>query len=162
VKRLGPSPLFQHLQPDVYCVDTSAWFNIDRRPDADDVWVLATALIQAGRIVACARVLAELRIDPIYLTRFKPYESALQIGDCAPDDISYLMRVGQITHDFPAMSKATSVRTPADPYVVALAQHYGYVVVTDDKKIRSACRKLAIRCLTLPEFVVTAGATMTP
>ena len=162
MKRLGPPPLFQHLLPDVYCVDTSSWLNIDRRADSDDVWVMVTALIQRGRIVACARVLGELRTDPIYLTRFKPYELALQIGDCAPDDISYLMRVGKITHDFPAMSKATGVRTPADPYVVALAQHHGYVVVTDDKKIRSACRKLAIRCLTLPEFVIAAGATMTP
>jgi hypothetical protein len=105
VKRLGPSPLFQHLQPDVYCVDTSAWLNIDRRADSDDVWVLVTALVQRGRIVACSRVLAELRVDPIYPTRFKPFEVALRVGDCAPDDVSYLMRVGQITHDFPAMSK---------------------------------------------------------
>ena len=159
MKRLRPLPLLQAVLPDIYCIDSSAWFNIDRRADSGDVWVMISALIERGRIVACASVLTELRGDPIYQTRIKPYEAALQFGDCGPEDVAHLMRVGQITYDYPAMSKATGLKTPADPYVIALALHHGYVVVADEslkranRKISGVCQKLGIRCLTLSEFV---------
>lgn len=159
MKRLRPLPLLQALLPDIYCMDSSAWFNIDRRSDSADIWIMITALIERGRIVACAPVLGELRNDPIYQTRIKPYEAALLFGDCNPDDVEHLMRVGRITHDFPAMSKATGLKTPADPYVIALALHHNYVVVADEsrkranRKIGGVCEQLGIRCLSLAEFV---------
>jgi hypothetical protein len=57
-------------------------------------------LIEQGRIVACAPVLSELRDDPIYGLRLKPYDRPLQAGDRDADDIEYLLRVGAITRDF--------------------------------------------------------------
>jgi len=57
------------------------------------------------------------------------------------------------------MSKATSSRNPADPYVIALAELEGYVVVADEtdthrpsRKIPGVCRKRGIRCFSLAKF----------
>ena len=160
MKRRHSLPLLRPILPDVYLIDTSAWLNIDSRADSEDVWRLVVDFIGQGRIVVCAQVLAELRDNPMYLLRFKPYEKALQAGDHNSDDIAYLQRVGRITHDHPAMSRATGSKTPADPYVVALAEIEGYVVVADEtstrrpnRKIPGVCRKLGIRCVTLDQFI---------
>jgi hypothetical protein len=153
-------PLLQSLLPDVYLIDTAAWLDIDLRADSEDVWRCIVALIKQGRIVVCAQVLGELRDDPLYVSRLKPYERALQVGDHNADDIAYLQHVGKITHDYPAMSRATGSKTPADPYIVALAHIENYVVVTNEtsakranRKIPGVCKQLGIRCLTLAQFI---------
>ena len=168
MKRRRPLPLFHSIEPDVYLIDTSAWFDIDARSDSEDIWLLIVALIEQGRIVACAPVLGELRADPVYKSRLKPYEAALQAGDRNSDDIAYLQHVGKVTHAHPAMSKATGSKTPADPYIVALAELDGYVVVTratrmikPNRKIPGVCQQRGIRCLTLDEFITAASATIT-
>jgi hypothetical protein len=159
VKRRHPTTLFSSTEPDIYLIDTSAWLNIDSRKDSEDVWRLIVALIEQGRIVACAQVLGELRHSPIYMSRLKPYERALTAGDQNSDDPDYLLLVGKITHEHPAMSGATGTKTPADPYVVALAELEHYVVVCDEsmkrpsRKIPGVCLKRGIRCITLPEFI---------
>lgn len=155
-------PLFRGSALDVYLIDTSAWLNIDARTDSESVWQLIVALIEQGRIVVCAQVLVELRENPIYMLRLKPYEKALQAGD--RDDPDFLQHVGRITHDHPAMSKATSAKTPADPYVVALAECEDYIVVADEsstkrpnRKIPGVCKQRKIRCLTLAKFIPAAS-----
>lgn len=154
------------MEPDVYSVDTSAWLDIGERSDRNDVWKMIVRLIEEGRIVACAQVLTELHDDPIYMLKLKPYEKALLSGDRKSNDIEYLQHVGRITHDYPSMSKATGFKTPADPYVVALAELEGYVVVSNEKgckrpnrKIPGVCCERKIRCITLDEFI-TANTTM--
>ena len=151
--------MFQHLEPDVYLIDTSAWLNIDQRRDSDHVWTSIVELIGQGRIVACSAVLDELRESPIYSTRLKRYEKALRAGDRG-NEVEYLRKVGRITYEHPAMSKATGVRTPADPYLIALAELEKYVIVADEtsrkrpnRKIPGVCKKRGIRCITLNEFV---------
>lgn len=153
-------PLFKSIEPDVYLVDTSAWLNIDLRSDADNVWNLINGLIRQGRIVACAQVLNELRENPMYLSRFHPYESALQAGDRNADDLAYLMHVGKVTHDHPGMACARGKKTKADPYIIALAELEKYIVVSDEtcaktqsRKIPGVCKQRGIKCLTLDEFV---------
>jgi len=68
--------------------------------------------------------------------------------------------VKRLTFENPGMSKATGPRTPADPYLVALAEIEKYVIVADEtcnkrpnRKIPGVCRKRGIRCLTLNEFI---------
>ena len=151
-------PLFVSVEPDVYEIDTSSWLNIEPRPDCEDVWHMIIALIEQGRIVACAQVLDEMRNNPIF-ARLMPYEAALRAGDGKSDDIDYLQHVGKITHAYPSMSRATGRKTPADSYVVALAEREKYVVVADEslkrpnRKIPGVCRQCGIRCITLAEFV---------
>jgi hypothetical protein len=100
-------------------------------------------LINKGRIVACSQVLDELRDNPIYTLRFKSYEKALQAGDRG-NDIDYLRRVGMVTYEHPAMSKATGVRTPADPYLIALAELEKYVIVADETTRKRPNRKFPV------------------
>lgn len=160
MKRRRPLPLFETLEPDVYAVDTSAWLNIDDRPDSNEVWTIIVTLIEQGRIVVCAQVLEEFRDNPIYLLRLKRYEKALLAGDRNSSDLEYLQHVGRVTFEHPAMSKATGIRTPADPYLVALAELEKYVIVADEtcnkrpnRKIPGVCKMRGIRCLTLNEFI---------
>jgi Domain of unknown function (DUF4411) len=109
-------------------------------------------------------VLAELRDNPIYQTRLKPYEQALQAGDRDSDDPEYLMYVGKITRAYPGMCKARGPKTPADPYVIALAELEGYVVVAEEtmtrrpnRKIPGVCKQRGLKCLTLQEFITQAA-----
>ena len=160
MKRRQSLPLLRSIEPDVYLIDTSSWLNIDLRADAEDVWRLVVGLIEQGRIVTCAQVLQELRDSPIYMLRLKPYEVALQAGDKNSDDPTFLLHVGKVTYAHPGMSKATGWKTPADPYVVALAELEGYVVVADEsntkrptRKIPGVCQQRKIRCMTLAQFV---------
>jgi rRNA-processing protein FCF1 len=161
VKRNPSIPLLRAGLPAVYLIDTSAWLNIDTRQDFADVWQLVISLIQQGRIVVPAAVLNELRDNPMYLSRLQEYEAVLQAGDRKADDLEYLMLVGKITHDYPAMSGARGIKTKADPYIVALADLEKYIVVTDEslkhenRKIPGVCKHYGITCLTLDEFVRT-------
>lgn len=164
MKRRPSAPLFRKIEPDVYLIDTSAWINIDERSDSQDVWQLIVALLEKGRIVACAQVLAELRDNPMYETRLKPHEQALQAGDRSSDNPDYLRYVGRITYEHPGMSKARGWKTPADSYVIALAELEGYVVVADEnmrhrnRKIPGVCENRGIRCLSSSEFVTEISA----
>ena len=161
MKRSGYASLFP--EPDAYAVDTSSWLNVDSLPNCEDAWVFIQRLIRAGRLFTCSQVLVELHDDPIFLLRIKPFEKALLSGGGRNNDPSYLLRVGRITHDYPAMSKATSSKTPADPYIVALAQMEGYVVVADEgtkrinRKIPGACQKLGIRCIMISQLIEEAS-----
>ena len=119
--RRRSAPLFRSTEPDNYLIDTSALSNIDMRKDSEKVWTLLVKLIDQGRITICAQVLVEVRDSPYYESRIKPYEKTVQAGDRSSNDIENLTRVGRITHDHPGMSKARGEKTPADPYVVALA-----------------------------------------
>src|SRR5438045_3442220 len=129
MKRRRRLPLFRAIDPSVYVIDTSAWLNIDLRPDSEDVWQLIVGLTNEERVVACAQVLQELRDHPIYMLRLKPCEEALRAGDHRSNDPDYLLHVGKIAHAHPAMSKVVGWRTPADPYLIALAELEGYIVV---------------------------------
>jgi hypothetical protein len=155
-RRSNPS-LFP--EPDAYAVDTSSWLNVDSLPNSEDAWVAIQRLIKDGRLFTCQQVLVELHDDPIYLARIKPFERALLAGGGRNNDPLYLLQVGKITHDFPAMSKATSSKTPADPYIIALAKMEGYVVVADEgtrrinRKIPGACQRLKIRCILISQMI---------
>ena len=159
MKRRRSLPLFDKTEPDVYLFDTSAWLDIDSLTKCEEVWVMIRRLVEEGRIFTCSQVLAELHADPMYLVRIKPLERALLAGDGNSNDPVYLRHVGKITHDFPGMSKATSSKTPADSYVVALAQMEKYIVVADEnmrrktRKIPGVCQELGIRCVTLSKFI---------
>jgi hypothetical protein len=66
------------------------------------------------------------------------------------------------------MSRATGLKTPADPYIVALAELEGYVVVADEtcrkrpnRKIPGVCQQRGIRCITLAEFIIEVRADPT-
>jgi hypothetical protein len=158
-RRFEPT-LFQQAPPKVYLFDTSAWLNIKWEKKEDDVWVIIRRLVAEARIFTCREVVSELKNDEIYKTRIAPIEDALLAGIPNSLDVEYLLKVGAITHQFSAMSKALGERAPADPYIVALAlMDNTYIVVADEnmrrksRKIPGACEKLRIPCITLKKFI---------
>jgi hypothetical protein len=159
MKRRGKD-LFTDVEAHRYLIDTSAWLDIDARADVTIVWHLIYALISCSRTFATRSVLNELRENAIFKRHLKQHERALLTGD--RDDPEYLLHVGRVTLAHPAMSKARGEKTPADPFVVALAELEGYVVVCDEsrvtrrnRKIPSACKQRGIKCMTLDELVAT-------
>jgi len=150
-------PLLVSTEPDEYLVDTSAWLNIDSCPKREDTWALIFSLVREGRLFTCAQVIEELHDDGIYLLRLKEFEEALRSGDRT--DVEYLLEVGKVTRNYPSMSGARGRKTPADPFVVALAKLQKYVVVADEstkrpnRKIPGVCKELGIKCRTLSEFI---------
>lgn len=157
-RRLEPT-LFEPTPPKVYLFDTSAWLNIESLANKENIWALVGRLVNEGRICTCHEVIPELRDDPVYERRIRPMEKTLLAGCPNTSDIPFLRRVGRITHDYPSMSKATSAKNPADPFVVAFAQAEGYTVVADEskkrpsRKIPGVCAKLKIPCITLKKFI---------
>ena len=150
--------LFSDPTLELYLVDASAWFDVDKRNDAEDVWRLIERLIRDGRLFAPSQVIEEIFRDGGLKQRLGPYEGKLTEND--RDDIEYFRKLGEITRQFPAMCHATGTRERADGYVVALAELDGYTVVADEtankrpnRKIPGVCKQLQIRCLTLEEFV---------
>jgi hypothetical protein len=158
-RRRLESTLFEPIPPKVYLFDTSAWLNIESCSDQENIWSVVRTLVEEGRICTCHEVVGELREGSIYEPRIKPMEKTLLAGIPNANDVLYLQSVGRITHDYPSMSKATSSKTPADPFVVALAQAEGYIVVADEskkrpsRKIPGVCAKLKILCITLKQFI---------
>jgi|SRR5579872_2185564 len=151
--------LFTDEEPDVYLFDTSAWVNTRLHRKVEDIWTTIVELIGRRRLFTCSQVMTELRPDSIY-QRVKRYEKALLAHDGKLSDPEFLQAVGQITHDHPGMCKARGEKTPADPYVIALAQLENYIVVADEgtarrksRKIPGVCQKLGICCKTLEEFI---------
>jgi hypothetical protein len=150
--------LFESEEPDVYVFDTSAWVNVKSHRKSDDLWVTIIDLIGHRRLVTCPQVMTELKPDPIY-KQVKRYEKALLAHSGKLSNPEFRIAVGRITHDSPGMCKARGEKTPADPYVIALAQLEDYVVIADEgtvkrqtRKIPGACRALGICCKTLDEF----------
>jgi hypothetical protein len=160
-RRLGKS-LFSDIDP-VYLMDTSALSNLEERPDFEQVWTIIEALIGKGRIVVCATVFDELSNEPI-MKWLLPHVTALRAGDEKSDNPDFLLHVGRITHEHPAMSRATSKKNPADPYIIALAEREGYVVVADEgtkrpsRKIPGVCHQRGIKCRTLDQFIADNSA----
>ena len=158
MRRSHDPTLFDTAEPEVYLIDSSAWFNIDLRPDRDEVWRNIYGLISEKRIVVSTEIFDEIRNSTIY-DRLRLHEAALKEGDLGSTDLEYLQLIGKITREHPSMSRARSRKFAADPYVIALAKLQGYTVVADEsnarpnRKIPGACRKYGVCCLTLPEFI---------
>ena len=145
----------------MYLIDTSAWLNIDRRPDSEACWNVIYKLIKDKRIVICRRVLKELKGGDLFHERLLGHEDALTESDRDnPGDVEYLMAVGRVVHRFPGMSRARGEKTPADPYVVALAWLENWTVVVDEtktnrpnRKIPGACDILGVKWVPLAKFI---------
>lgn len=157
-RRRNDPTLFDGPAPEVYLIDSSAWFNIDLRADCEQVWQSIYQLIADKRIVVCAEIFEEIRNSTVY-DRLKLHEAALKEGDLESADLEYLQLIGKITREHPTMSRARSRKFSADPYVIALAKLQGYTVVADESNIRAnrkipgACHKFGVCCVTLEEFI---------
>jgi hypothetical protein len=159
--------LFDGDDPTIYVVDTSAWLDVDLRPDSDKCWQILIGLIKAKRIIGCKRVLKELEPRGLYDRRLAAYAELLTDG-CRETggafDIEYNKLAGEITRRFPGMGKPRSPKTPADAFVIALAKLDNYTVVVNEspttrrnRKMPAVCEAVGVPWISLADLIRTEG-----
>lgn len=128
MKRQPVPPLLAEAVPAIYVIDASAWFDIADLPDPEEAWAVILSVLNQDRIAAPIELLDELRPDDAVWPRLKPYETRIRSGG----DETYLLLAGAIAAEFPGLARIRSKRTRADPFVIALAERFNFVVVTDE------------------------------
>jgi hypothetical protein len=163
MKRERRPPLLALQEPPTYVVDSSAWLNIDERPDADGAWVLVIALIKEQRIVAPAEVIDEIKLNDDAWARLHQFEAMLK-GAIRTGD-QYLLLAGRIALAHPGISGLRSRRTKADPFVIALAELERFTVVTNEttthrpnRKIPTVCDKRKVLWMPLAQMLAEESA----
>ena len=157
MKRRATTPsLFQEEEPPRYLLDTSGWLRVDELTDPIGAWTIVRAVIVQDRLFSPRRVINEV----ISISaRISPYIDRLV--RCERNDEVFLMKVGQITRRYRGMSRPTSRKTRADPFLVALAILDGYTVVAEEtlakrpmSKIPGVCKQERVTCITLAQFLL--------
>jgi hypothetical protein len=151
------------IDPIKYAVDSSAWIELERHAQLDVIWPVVVALIGENRLKSPIEVIGELRdVEHVETSemckRIAPYEP--QIIYRRNRDAHFHARLGWLYQNYRRMCRTTSPKKrPADPYVVAMAERDGFVVVVQEtllrrpgSKIPHACDALGIRCCTLQEL----------
>lgn len=151
----------------LYSVDTSALIlgiNEYYRPENfPRLWDHVDALIDDGRFRASDFVADEVKAkaDDVHAWLEPRYEAFI-----VESDSDVMVRARAILKSHPKLTKETQTRTRADPFVIALAQQRGGVVVTGEgfgsverPRIPNVCDALGIECISLPEVVAREGWT---
>jgi len=140
-----------------YSIDTSAildgWVRYYPPDVFPSLWTRLEGLISEGRLVATEEVLTELAKKSDEVHAWAKNQEKLFVPIDEPTQLS----VANILSRFPRLVNSQRNRSMADPWVIALAQVNGYIVVTGENesgnlnrpKIPDVCKQLGIRPLTL-------------
>lgn len=139
-----------------YCIDTSAliaaWSERYPIKRIGSFWDKMNVLIQSGRLIAPEDVRREIRkkTDGLYdwvnerKVMFVDLEEPVQIA------AKHLLR------EFPWLLKNIPDKSPADPFVIALAETRGFTVITEEGRggmkkpqIPFVCEARGVRCINL-------------
>ncbi len=138
-----------------YAIDTSALVRLEELKDAASIWPNVFALILDQRAKTVAFVMDELvRINANAANRLKQYRADFvyqEVGDLVSE-------ASRLINRYPKMSRPRARRTVADPWVIALAQVEGMIVVTCELSNRAThipdvCDKEGLKCIDLQNFV---------
>jgi len=147
----------------IYVIDTSSWLRIDEHPARNRILDALGKLLENGQLKAPPEVAKELKKIGVVQGWF-----AVNKEDIIEDrnsDIDFLKKVGEVTHQFPAMAAARSSKEKADQYVVALAACGSpnpgpWIVVADEtldrrpnRKIPTACGAFGVQCVSFLEML---------
>jgi hypothetical protein len=153
-KRLPP--LLELTEPPIYVIDSSSWFDIGDRSDRDAAWGVAIEAIKAGRVMLPVECIDEIRVDDDVWARLAPFETMFRVSSSE----AMCLLAGRIAEAFPAMAKIRSIKTKADPFVIALASLQGALLVCHEngqknpsRKIPTACKKFGVRCISLDDML---------
>lgn len=129
----------------IYCFDTSALILARRRAYPPDVfatlWSRLESFIDEGRLVSSHEVLLELERKDDGITDWAKTRAEIFME---PDEAAQQC-LSQIVTDFPTfIPKTAPDGIWADPYVVAIAQACGYIVVTQERLAQPGQKRLSI------------------
>jgi len=156
-----------------YLLDTSCFMSLDgigrtnRFGDAERERIWKGIQSLGGRVTIITHVRTELKKN--YPTGKLPDRiKSLPCKMTGLPIVSVAKRVKNILDNFPTLINVNSphTRDPADPWIIAAAQEYGYVVVTEELKksvrqhdkdrdhIPDVCDALGVKCITLRDFII--------
>ena len=148
-----------------YSVDTSALIGAWTRRLPPDIvptfWTQLDGLIAEGHLGCIDEVKLELEKKDDKLFGWIKERPELVI----PMSEDIIVAATDVIRSFPILTKPGKNRDAADPFVVALAQTTGAIVVTEEQpatkpsnmKIPEVCRELGIECLDVYGFVRRLG-----
>jgi hypothetical protein len=120
---------------DGYIVDTSAFIHMGQSYPEDvfpTLWAKLEELIgRDGRVRSPEQVHDELKAGADSIARWADSKHSTLF---VPEDGGLLERVREILRDFPRLVDSDSSIPEADPFVIALAEQYGWMVVTMERR----------------------------
>lgn len=150
----------------VHLIDSDVFMSIKSRKDAPDLFAGILTLAEAGRVKTVRQVFKEMKHDPILKTEILPHRKLMEVKTedqyCAEVAAKITIISDQAGHLWPQTGGTTS--DPADPWLIAVASHYGYCLVTNenkrsDRKIPAACKIVGTtcECISGPHFFYDTG-----
>ena len=139
----------------IYCIDSSAWLDGWVRDYPRDVfpslWEKLGEYIATGVLKCSEEVYVELKRKVDGLHEWLMARKAVFVTT----DVEIQKRVAALLKEHPRLVDTIRGRSQADPFVIAVAEHLGAVVVTgetprgnlDVPKIPDVCKARDIRCI---------------
>ncbi len=149
---------------DGYVLDTCAIIDLWHRYPAqtfESLWKRIDRLSTEGRLVCPGQVLSELRRKDDEPAEWLEKRRSLLV---VREEATIWNLAQRIVSSNSGLVDVSKTSPQADPFVIALAKHRGWTVVTSERtkgfgvvNIPSVCRKETVPCLTLLEFFAKEG-----
>lgn len=151
-------------QPRTYCLDTSslleAWSRSYRIANFPSFWARMERLVKEGRSVICEEVRTEVEQNSTGLLEWVKAQTGLIVEF----DRRQEQMVQRIMHDYPKLVNLKKNKGWADPFVIALAETRGLVVVTEETfgelngpRIPLVCNACDVPCIKLIDLIEHEG-----
>lgn len=146
----------------MYCIDSSALISAcqERYPieNFTKFWTYLDSMMECQKITAPYEVLYEISKKSDDLHGWLKQREARFVS---PYDEDVLLTVRQILDRFPRLVAEKKQRFAADPFVIALAQRRGLVIVTEERpttslkrpNIPDVCTEIGVRCAPLLHLI---------
>lgn len=126
-----------------YLIDTDAIVHIADRPNGEAVYAILIQMVKDGELRTVEQVFDELRRWPEIKALFQPMKKEMLVEQYIPEVMEH---VGFVSENFDFLFDLTGAKNPdpADPWLIGCAKHYGYTLVTDERK--ASTRKIPYVC----------------
>jgi len=137
----------------VFIVDADTWIHLYQRNHPPDIfpslWTRIGELITAGRIKTTKHVIKEVRENEGVGAWLRAQDETITVAPHGP----IYQAAAQIVVEYPNLTRG--ITESADPWLIAMALHYGFVLVSDEvpnnspkkTKIPNICDDKGIDCI---------------
>jgi hypothetical protein len=152
-------------KPTIYLIDTDVLVRIRARKDSKEIYAAIVAMAEKGELKTVRQVFDELK------SHGKPFEALRthRAKFVIPTKEQYCAEVQKYIEEVGNKAQFLYEQTggknpdPADPWLIAVAVHFGYTLVTNESqtkatRIPAACKidGIKCRCISGPHFLFEA------
>jgi hypothetical protein len=152
-------------KPTIYLIDTDVLVRIRARKDSKEIYAAVVAMAEKGELKTVRQVFDELKSHGKAFDALRSHKLKFVI----PTKEQYCAEVKRLIEEIGNKAGFLWEQTggknpdPADPWLIAVAVHYGYTVVTNESaakntRIPAACKidGIKCRCISGPHFLFEA------